>query len=240
MSIGEAETYRWYWKKAWDANLDGVPDKGAPSWLGRSNPDWLDNYKVRFWEPGWQKLIYGTPQQLPRQDYRRRLRRRVSRHHRRLRVLGLRAAGQAGAQERGAGHGRLRARPGPLRARGQGKARLRHLPAERRRRWASTPSTWRDVTGIGQEDTWYNGDACSPWTAENVPRARALRARRQAGAVHRLLPAPRAHRPLLPQGPGAWASCPTRRCATSTGWSSTRGTRPTETRRTASTGDIPD
>ena len=37
------------------------PDRGAPPWLGRSNPDWLDNYKVRFWDPGWQKIIYGTP-----------------------------------------------------------------------------------------------------------------------------------------------------------------------------------
>ena len=61
MSIGEAESYRSYWKKAWDANFDGVPNKGAPSWLGRSNPDRLDNYKVRFWYPGWQKLNYGTP-----------------------------------------------------------------------------------------------------------------------------------------------------------------------------------
>ena len=51
MSIGEAETYRWYWKKSWDANLDGKPDAGAPSWLGTRNPDWPDNYKVRFWDP---------------------------------------------------------------------------------------------------------------------------------------------------------------------------------------------
>lgn len=60
MSIGEAEDYRWYWKKSWDANHDGIPDKGAPSWLGPSNPEWWGNYKVKYWEPGWQAIILGS------------------------------------------------------------------------------------------------------------------------------------------------------------------------------------
>jgi cysteinyl-tRNA synthetase, unknown class len=58
LSIGEAETYRWYWQTSWDANFDGIPDVGAPSWLGQSNPNWLDNYKVRYWDPEWQNTIY--------------------------------------------------------------------------------------------------------------------------------------------------------------------------------------
>jgi len=33
MSVGEAEDYRWYWNPSWDANHDGKPDPGAPSWL---------------------------------------------------------------------------------------------------------------------------------------------------------------------------------------------------------------
>ena len=57
LSIGEAEDYRWYWKKEWDKDKDGKPDKGAPSWLGPSNPDWPGNYKVKFWDRRWQKLI---------------------------------------------------------------------------------------------------------------------------------------------------------------------------------------
>ena len=61
MSIGEAEDYRWYWEKNWDKNKDGKPDPGAPSWLGRSNPNWPGNYKVKYWEPGWQSIIYGSP-----------------------------------------------------------------------------------------------------------------------------------------------------------------------------------
>jgi cysteinyl-tRNA synthetase, unknown class len=60
MSIGEAEDYRWYWQTAWDANADGTPDAGAPSWLGPSNPDWPGNYKVRYWDPAWQAVIFGS------------------------------------------------------------------------------------------------------------------------------------------------------------------------------------
>lgn len=60
MSIGEAENYRWYWKNAWDANHDGQPDAGAPKWLGPSNPDWWGNYKVKYWVAGWQAIIFGS------------------------------------------------------------------------------------------------------------------------------------------------------------------------------------
>lgn len=60
MSIGEAEDYRWYWNNGWDADHDGQPDSSAPSWLGPSNPDWVGNYKVRYWESDWQSIIYGS------------------------------------------------------------------------------------------------------------------------------------------------------------------------------------
>ena len=58
LSIGEAETYRWYWEKKWDMIRDGKPDPGAPSWLGPSNPEWPENYKVRYWEPEWKEVVY--------------------------------------------------------------------------------------------------------------------------------------------------------------------------------------
>lgn len=60
MSIGEAENYRWYWNDSWDANNDGTPDPGAPAWLGPSNPDWPGNYKVKYWNQAWQRIIFGT------------------------------------------------------------------------------------------------------------------------------------------------------------------------------------
>jgi cysteinyl-tRNA synthetase len=57
LSIGEAEDYRFYWQKNWDADHDGLPDAGAPPWLGHSNPEWEGNYKVKYWDPDWQGII---------------------------------------------------------------------------------------------------------------------------------------------------------------------------------------
>ena len=57
LSIGEAETYRFYWQNEWDSNNNGRPDAGAPSWLGNENPEWEGNYKVRFWDSEWQTII---------------------------------------------------------------------------------------------------------------------------------------------------------------------------------------
>lgn len=50
ISIGEAETYRSYFQQSW---LDS-----SPSWLGEENPEWEGNYKVKYWDPGWQAIIY--------------------------------------------------------------------------------------------------------------------------------------------------------------------------------------
>ena len=52
MSIGEAEEYRYYWQSSWASN--------PPAWLGPENPDWPGNYKVKYWNPEWKSLIYGS------------------------------------------------------------------------------------------------------------------------------------------------------------------------------------
>ncbi len=52
LSIGEAETYRYYWKDAWK--------REKPAWLDDENPDWAGNIKVRYWDPEWQDIIYGS------------------------------------------------------------------------------------------------------------------------------------------------------------------------------------
>ncbi len=49
LSIGEAESYRYYWPER------GL--MGRPAWLGHENPEWKGNYNVRFWQSGWQKII---------------------------------------------------------------------------------------------------------------------------------------------------------------------------------------
>jgi cysteinyl-tRNA synthetase, unknown class len=46
MSIGEAESYRWYWPQR------------SREWLGRENRRWRGNYAVRFWHPQWQAIIF--------------------------------------------------------------------------------------------------------------------------------------------------------------------------------------
>lgn len=58
VSIGEAEAGRWYWDEAWDADEDGMPDPGAPVWLGEEDRDLPGNYAVRYWEPGWQAVMH--------------------------------------------------------------------------------------------------------------------------------------------------------------------------------------
>lgn len=52
LSIGEAEKYRYYWQPNWNTT--------PPSWLDSENPNWPGNYKVRYWEPEWQQIIYGN------------------------------------------------------------------------------------------------------------------------------------------------------------------------------------
>ena len=53
MSIGEAESYRYYWDPAWSTQ--------KPSWLLDENPDWKENFSVCYWDSGWQGQFCGKP-----------------------------------------------------------------------------------------------------------------------------------------------------------------------------------
>ncbi len=53
MSIGQAETYREYWHHDWISN--------PPSWLDEPDETWAGDYWVRYWDPEWQAIIYGSP-----------------------------------------------------------------------------------------------------------------------------------------------------------------------------------
>ncbi len=56
LSIGEAENYRFYWDRGWVEKPDTNRFTGlAPSWLGATNPDWIGNYKVRYWDADWRE-----------------------------------------------------------------------------------------------------------------------------------------------------------------------------------------
>jgi len=52
ISVGEAEDYRDYWQSGWDTN--------PPEWIVAENPDWPGNYKVAYWDPAWQAIIFGS------------------------------------------------------------------------------------------------------------------------------------------------------------------------------------
>lgn len=52
MSIGEAESYRYYWQQNWQTN--------KPDWLDAENPDWPGNFKVKYWYDEWQNIIFGN------------------------------------------------------------------------------------------------------------------------------------------------------------------------------------
>ena len=53
MSIGEAEDYRYYWRREWK--------RRRPAWLAKENPEWKGNYKVRYWHNDWKGLVMGSP-----------------------------------------------------------------------------------------------------------------------------------------------------------------------------------
>ena len=50
LSIGEAENYRWYWRRGWRA--------GVPAWIVGQDANWPGNFWVRYWDPAWQSIIY--------------------------------------------------------------------------------------------------------------------------------------------------------------------------------------
>jgi len=52
LSVGEAESYRGYWLPEWH--------RRPPSWIGRMNRYWRENYPVKYWHPEWQEIILGS------------------------------------------------------------------------------------------------------------------------------------------------------------------------------------
>lgn len=56
LNVGYADPNRFYWNDAWDANDDGTPDAGAPSFLGTRDAA-TGLYNVRYWQAGWQAIV---------------------------------------------------------------------------------------------------------------------------------------------------------------------------------------
>ncbi|MEQ1653793.1 MAG: endo alpha-1,4 polygalactosaminidase [Hyphomicrobium sp.] len=64
ISVGEASDYRDHWQDNWTTYTDadqraaGEPTADAPAWLGAWNENWPNSRKVRYWDPGWQAIIF--------------------------------------------------------------------------------------------------------------------------------------------------------------------------------------
>lgn len=57
VSIGEAESYRYYFSASWLSH--NAPSASAPCWLGHVDPDWAGNFAVRYWSEDWQQTMLG-------------------------------------------------------------------------------------------------------------------------------------------------------------------------------------
>jgi len=51
MSIGEAESYRFYWNTPEFQNI-------SERIIAEENPEWEENFKIRYWDKDWQKIIF--------------------------------------------------------------------------------------------------------------------------------------------------------------------------------------
>ncbi len=60
ISIGEASEFRSFWNTAWTTTglATGANTAATPDWLGPTNPDWPESRKVRYWDDGWQNIVF--------------------------------------------------------------------------------------------------------------------------------------------------------------------------------------
>lgn len=52
-SVGEAESYRYYWKPEWN--------KKRPGWVTKESKEWKENFHLQYWNKDWQNIIFGNP-----------------------------------------------------------------------------------------------------------------------------------------------------------------------------------
>ncbi|MCP5374455.1 MAG: hypothetical protein H6907_22190 [Hyphomicrobiales bacterium] len=51
VNVGTAASYHYYWKDGWR--------EGAPDWIAAPIPTDPDRYYVKYWDPEWQKILFG-------------------------------------------------------------------------------------------------------------------------------------------------------------------------------------
>ncbi len=53
MSVGEASNFRYYWQDCCSKKL--------PKWVKEENKMWPGSYKVKYWHPKWNELLWNSP-----------------------------------------------------------------------------------------------------------------------------------------------------------------------------------
>ena len=155
LSIGEAEDYRFYWRKEWS----GSP----PEWLGPENPEWEGDYAVRYWYRGWKEIVYRYLDRIIAQGFQGVYLDKVDEFE----YWGEHGVDEAWAAremirfiEEIAGYARKKAGPGFLVFVQNGERLLDY----------DNGSLLSTVSGWASEDVFYDGLELSEWTAEKVPR----------------------------------------------------------------------
>jgi len=59
VNVGQAEDYRTYWEPYWSAPAPGRPGN-PPFVLVRDPEGWPGNFPVAYWEPAWQRVLFGS------------------------------------------------------------------------------------------------------------------------------------------------------------------------------------
>ena len=50
INIGQAEDYRFYWRKSWN--------ESPPDWIISEDPEWGENYYIKYWKQSWKEIIF--------------------------------------------------------------------------------------------------------------------------------------------------------------------------------------
>ncbi|MCA8977766.1 MAG: endo alpha-1,4 polygalactosaminidase [Planctomycetes bacterium] len=59
LNVGQAEDYRTYWRPDWQPPTASGP--GEPGFLLGLDPDgWQGNYPTAYWDPAWQRCLFGS------------------------------------------------------------------------------------------------------------------------------------------------------------------------------------
>jgi uncharacterized protein (TIGR01370 family) len=161
LSIGEAEDYRDYW------GANGLAENSG--FVLGEDPDWQGNYYVKFWDPGWQSLMFAKVDEAVANGYDGMY----------LDLVDAYGVGQVESAYTGPGDVRQAMLDFVVALSEQAKAidpTFKVIPQNAvgllavSEDSASTPNTayLNAIDGLGVEDLWFNDDDVSDWTQSDL------------------------------------------------------------------------